>query len=295
MSETMRQRFRDEAMATHFEILFDHPDRERCGSLAALAFREVERLESLLSRFMQGSDIYRINNLQKGESIGISNECHECLLMAMELGVLTNGLFDIGAGCFMPLVRDDEGRSIQSGEEEWTFARRRREEGRFIIHEDRPEVSCETEGLVLDLGGIGKGFALEVIDRLLSDFDDLNYLLSAGGSTLLARGFSSSWKVNLSGESEGFSIDLKNESLSSSSFETQGAHIIRLGHPSRESHRKRVWVEGPNAALCDGLSTAFLLMDRREIKEVISDLSFEISVWEEGVEGDINLLTVLRA
>ena len=90
-----RHRYREEMMATHFEIYIVHPEKQVADSVAGMAFRELDRLEDLLSRFRDGSDIARINQMLEGETILISPECHECLRQGMEVQMLTNARFDI--------------------------------------------------------------------------------------------------------------------------------------------------------------------------------------------------------
>jgi thiamine biosynthesis lipoprotein len=123
--------------------------------------------------------------------------------------------------------------------------------------------------LAIDLGGLGKGFALDEISQLYQEHSISNAFLDSGGSTFLAIG-------NESPEAEGWPatigpygvIALKNEALSASGFEVQGQHIVdpRTGAPV-ETDRQRTWVQTESAALADALSTATLVMSDDEIGE----------------------------
>ena len=57
------KRFSHEAMATIFELILIHEDEHYVGQAAVAAFEEVDRLEGELSRYIENSDISRINNL----------------------------------------------------------------------------------------------------------------------------------------------------------------------------------------------------------------------------------------
>ena len=285
-------RFREEAMATHFECWIRHEDRGLARSAANLLFRELETLEGRLSRFRDGSDISRINQMKPGETVLISETCHACLIQAMELQVITNGVFDMATGGFMELLRDLKGEPVDATEAEWEQARERRSKGRLQIDPEIPRVSCLEPGLKIDLGGIGKGFALEELSQLLEGIEVQDFLLSAGGSTLKASGSRTAsgagWDTRLSGAKHGIEWELKNACLSSSGFEVKGAHILQNGKVVRDARWRRVWVMGPHAALVDGLSTACFLMDRQAISELIQSMEGVIQVWVETQEGHID-------
>ena len=283
-------RFREEAMASHIEVLIRHNDKDLANSVAGMVFREVDRLEDLLSRFRDGSDIARINHLTRGERILISQECHTCLLQALEIQTLTQGKFDIAAGGFMDLVRDHDGNAVQSTDEHWGKAREARMRGNLKIDPNEPRVSCVEPGLQLDLGGIGKGFVLEQLTELMGEFEIGNYLLSAGGSTLLARGMQAvdeRWGTCLSGQKEAFDVTLQDACLSGSGFEVKGSHIIAGGRKLETATYRRVWVKTHHAALADALSTACFLMNEQEIHELKGILGDGLTVWVETHESEI--------
>ena len=287
-------RFREEAMATHFECWIRHEDRELAHSAANLLFRELQIIESRLSRFRDGSDISRINRMHPGETVLISETCHECLIQAMELQVITNGVFDMATGGFMELLRDLKGEPVLATEEEWARAKERRSRGSLQIDPENPRVSCLEAGLQIDLGGIGKGFALEELSRLLEEMEVRDFLLSAGGSTLKASGARTAagagWNTRLCGAKHEIEWELKNACLSSSGFEVKGAHILQNGKVVRDARWRRVWVMGPHAALVDGLSTACFLMDREAILELMQSMEGAVRVWVETQEGHIDVL-----
>ena len=97
--------------------------------------------------------------------------------------------------------------------------------------------------------------------------------LDAGGSTLLAldppRG-EQGWMVGTKTPGEKL-IPLANSAFSGSGFDVQGLHIIdpRTARPANLK-RKNAWAFAPNAALADALSTAFIIMSKKEIRELCS-------------------------
>src|SRR5262245_5810437 len=86
--------FQHEAMTTHFEIAIASPDYDYARKAAEAAFRELDRLEGELSRFIDWSEISRANRLARGESTLISDDALQCLLIAADVCIATRRAFD---------------------------------------------------------------------------------------------------------------------------------------------------------------------------------------------------------
>ncbi|HAR36151.1 MAG TPA: hypothetical protein DCR87_04460 [Acidobacteria bacterium] len=123
-------------------------------------------------------------------------------------------------------------------------------------------------GLDLDLGAIGKGYALERAAQIFADWEISDFLVNAGRSTVYARG-AKPWPVAVGG---GFDflkpgkIHLLNRALSGSGHEVKGEHIFDPRHRQDRSRHLAVWVSHPSPAVADGLSTAFMVMSLNEIR-----------------------------
>jgi FAD:protein FMN transferase len=267
-------KFRHEAMATVFEIILcsDDMKSEYAAQVAQAAFTEIDRLEDELSRFRPASDIWRINQLLSGQRTLVGLATLDCLTLAQAVYAETGGAFDITIGPLMTLYRDSEGRPRTPHEEEEQGARSRvgahvfdvEVEGWVTVHTDLP---------VLDLGAVGKGYALDQVASLLLDWSVPNALLNAGDSSVLAMGApagETGWTVTL-GNAEKKFHQLRDRAVSGSGFQVQGNHIMnpRLLRPM-PVQTDRVWALAPTAALSDALSTAFTVMSREEIAEFCS-------------------------
>ena len=150
--------FSQDAMHTTFSMRLIGDDAQLVAGVARECFDLLDSLESKLSRFVDGSDVFRINRLRAGETLYLSEHCHRCLLSAMDAYALTGGLFDITLG------RRIAHRKSGSGNPVPPLA------GKLIVHPDLPAITCETPGREIDLGGIGKGFALDLMGELLLDW-----------------------------------------------------------------------------------------------------------------------------
>jgi thiamine biosynthesis lipoprotein len=167
-------RFSHQAMGTFYEIFIAGEDAAYAGQAARAAFGEIDRLEGLLSRFDPASEIARLSRLGPRELMPIGVETFECLSVAERVRAETGGAFDVnwrrpspsGASSPLDLVRTGAG-----------FAARVRESPDKLL---RP--------LDLDLGAIGKGYALDRALDVLGEWSIENALIHGGTSTAIAMG-----------------------------------------------------------------------------------------------------------
>ena len=152
-------RFSHAAMATVFEVHCVHADARYAAQAAQAAFDLVDRLEQELSRFVGNSDISRINHLAAGQATRVSPSTMECLEIAWHVYGLTGGAFDV---------------SIGSGLE------------RLELDPDEFAVHAREGGARLDLGGIGKGYAVDRMAELLEEWEIPRALVHGGYSSVLA-------------------------------------------------------------------------------------------------------------
>jgi len=153
-------RFSHAAMATVFEVICVHDDAGYAGQGARAAFDLVDRLELELSRFIANSDLSRINTLATGQTTRVSPSTMECLEIAQRMHALTGRVFDISLG---------------SGLE------------RLELAPDELVVRARDVGVRLDLGGIGKGYAVDRMAGLLEEWEIRSVLIHGGFSSVLAR------------------------------------------------------------------------------------------------------------
>ena len=241
--------FNHEAMATTFAIVIaDHP-RDYARQAAAAAFRELDRLESELSRYVESSDIARANRLARGETISIGEDALNCLLIAADVSLATNRAFDA------------------------TYASERAPDQPagtplFTLDPAAHTLTSHAARLHLDLGAIGKGYALDRLAAQLSDWAVTTACLQSGGSTALALAAPSGhagWPVGIGDGPTHRALSLTHVALSGSGVAVQGAHLIDPRTAQAAARTRRTWALAPTAALSDALSTAFFVLSDSEI------------------------------
>lgn len=302
-------RFTHQAMGTNFEIFIAEADGSYAGQAARAVFCEVDRVERLFSRFDPASEISRISRLGPGQSMAIGLETYECLKLAEEIRAETNGAFDINCGDLTESTDVPRNLSLVPADGSSTLFPSRPQEneagGPGVEHPESPSLVSGLAGEVrpglelaafpggfmvripeeaqgatgragLDLGAVGKGFALDRGCALLADWDIGHALLHGGTSTALALGAPPSedgWPVGVGGGWPSTDPDipdrvfLKARALSGSGTEVKGRHILnpRRGRPAEE--HLAAWASHPSAAISDALSTAFMVMTTDEVED----------------------------
>jgi len=248
--------FSHEAMKTVFTVRILAESEEVARGMGRECFERIDALENKLSRFVEGSDVHRINTMRAGETLYLSDDCYACLRQAMEVYMQTGGLFDVTLGTRIRHRKDEEEGPVPELE------------GTLIIHPDAAAITCEVPGREIDLGGIGKGYALDQLRSLLMDWGAEGALVASGASTLLAFG-PEAWPIDLAGEGEALRIGLRDRALSASGTGIQGSHIVHPDGVEEQYLAQRMWIVAPKAALADGWSTAAMLMSPEDLAEAL--------------------------
>ena len=267
------KRFCHEAMATTFEIIMVEDDEKYASQAAAAAFKEVDRLEGELSRFIENSDIARINTLSANEPLRLGLDAFECLELGCKLYEQTNGAFDITIGSLFSCWHDEDGNPRKPSQEELELAREHT--GAHLLQLNEPEhtVELSVSPVLVDLGGIGKGYAVDRVAELLREWSIETVLISGGYSSVLALGGPSQtkgWPVTISNPGDHKQIiarlSLKDRAIGGSGMQ-KGRHIIDPRTVQPVKGRLATWASACDAATTDALSTAFMIMSPDEIEQ----------------------------
>jgi thiamine biosynthesis lipoprotein len=286
-------------MATRFEIVLygDNPVALRAAGEEAI--EEIHRLEAQLSLYLPSSEIAHVNARAAREPVRVTPGVFMLLERAQKLTSQSLGAFDI---TIAPLVRcwgfmGGSGKFPAATE----LADARTKVGMHLVHLNRGDFTVRfiTDGVMLDLGAIGKGYAVDCASEILREAGVISGLLHSGTSTVSAIGTppdEDAWKIAIDnpanriapaavadfgkGSHEGqkalITIQLKDESLSVSavwgkSFQADGqtlGHVLdpRTGLPVTGAVLAAVVL--PSATETDALSTALLTLGREGQKSL---------------------------
>ncbi len=281
-----------EAMATRFEIVLHGENPISLRAAGEEALDEIEWVESQLSIYRTDSQINHANQRAASEPVKIEPTIFSLLERCVELNELTGGAFDITLG---PLIRC------------WGFmggsgsipAPEAIQEAQSLVGIDRMKLNDEDytiefdqEGAMLDLGSIGKGYALERAKEILEENGITSALLHGGTSTVATIGTppnQEAWKIAITrplsqeeaaksaeGDPELKTVGVANlngNALSVSaiwgkSFQTENreyGHVIdgTTGEPTVGAAQAAVTL--PSATDADAISTALLVAGNKGI------------------------------
>ncbi|MBN9692836.1 MAG: FAD:protein FMN transferase [Verrucomicrobia bacterium] len=265
-------RFARHAMATRFELVLPGADEVRLRAIAEEALDEIERLENLLSRYRPHTDIARINRGAAFAPVPISPETFRLLERARKLTEFTEGAFDPTVGALLEVWGFTSGAGRTPEPDLLEAARTRIGWNQVELDDSHSTVRFLQPGVSLDLGAIGKGYALDVAVERLREAGVKSALIHGGTSSMVAIGprpDGSPWFVSVVNSPESSqTIPLQNESLSVSAptgkwFRDEAGllqgHVLDpvLGKPVAVSHPAAV--VSPFATDSDALSTALLV------------------------------------
>lgn len=164
------------AMASPCEVLFDLEERSQAEWLGNLARDEALRIESKFSRYKTDNIIHRINN-GHGQPVEVDSETAGLLDFAGHLHDISNGRFDITSGVFRRLWSFDGGDQIPSRRQAKALLPL---VGWHRIKWENPVIRIP-EGMEVDLGGLGKEYAVDRVVGQLAERTNAAFLVNFGG------------------------------------------------------------------------------------------------------------------
>ena len=277
-------RFFHEAMAAVFSIFIVHPDPDYAAQAARDAFVELDKLEAKLSRFISNSDISQINSLPIGQPLRLSEPAFESIQLCKSLYTETNRAFDITAGLLVDCWLKRNKKTPVSFEERLDFARQHTGLDFVKLDQDNYAVQLLTAPLKIDLGGFGKGYAVDKMADILRDWSIDSALISGGYSSVLVLEPPPDipgWPITLTIPDRNKRIfarlDLKNRAVSGSGMQ-KGTHIIDPRTAKPVETRLAAWSAATDAATADVLSTAFMIMSPTEIEQYCTEHTDTLAV-----------------
>ena len=237
-----------------------------------IVFSEIRRVENLLSKYKEDSEIAKLNKIGK---LKVSPETFYLLQKAKEFWQLSDGVLDITVGPLMDTWGFSDKKYYYPQELEISQALSKVGFDKIIFNIDDNVVEFKIPGMKIDLGAIAKGYALDCAVKKLKELRIKSCLINAGGQIYcLGDKFGRPWNVAVSGpRNKGFwdYLKLKDEAVATSGdyeqyFMHQGkryAHIFnpKTGYPA-DSGIVSVTVIAPDGLTADALATSIFLLGK---------------------------------
>jgi FAD:protein FMN transferase len=260
------------AMACEFAIQFPASEKDR--RFAMEAFEWIERLEEQLSIYRESSELSAINRKAAAEPVSVETNLFALLQRCQEWHRSSEGAFDVTAG---PLIKAWGFFQRQGGvpsDAALAEALARCGMDRVSLDKDRRTIQFQAPGMEINLGAVGKGYALDSVARRLKRVGHRSLLMGAGSSSVLAVGnppWDDAWTIDLRHPNDRSRpialVRLADAAISTSGIAEQHftvdgkrfGHVLdpRTGRPVEGMLQATSLAE--NAAEAEALSTAFFV------------------------------------
>jgi thiamine biosynthesis lipoprotein len=270
-------------MGTEVRVYLWSEDEAAGREVVEAVFAEAERINRLMSTYLDDSEISEVNREAAQRPVVIGSELFKLIQQSLDISVLTRGAFDITFDSVGQLYdfrtnRRPDADAVETARELIDF--------RYVhLDEAAGTVTFLKDGVRINLGGIAKGYVVERGVDILRVNDIGHAIVTAGGDTrLLGDRRGRPWMVGIRDprdeEDIALSVPLVDEAISTSGdyerFFIEGGvryhHIIEPGSGQVAGSVRSATVFGPNAVMTDALSTAVFVLGVDQGLTLISTL-----------------------
>jgi thiamine biosynthesis lipoprotein len=269
----IRFEFSEPHMGTTFRIVFYAPDEAVAKEAAKAAFARIDELNRIMSDYLEESELMRLCK-KPNEWVRVSDDLFTILARGRKLSEATDGAFDVTVGPLVRLWR----RSRRTLELPPADALRKALAlvgyRNFELDPATQSVRLNIPGMLLDLGGIAKGYAADAALRVLLRFGFVHALVAAGGDIVVseappgAEGWKIALEAPLKDQSAPTSLLLKNAAVSTSGDANQFvtidgkrySHIVDPKTGMGLVGRRAVTVVATGGAFADGYASALCVL-----------------------------------
>ncbi len=268
----------DGIMGTRIVVELWSEDRAQGEEAVQAVLAEMRRIDEAMSTYKPTSEVSRVNAEAAARPVPISQELFDLLATSIEFSKVTRGAFDITYASVGYMY--DYREHVRPNEDEIAKALPGVNYRHLILDPKARTIKFARDGVRIDLGGIGKGYAVDRGIAILQARGIQHALVTAGGdSRIIGDRFGNPWVVGIrhpDRKNEVIArIPLEDAAISTSGdyeryFDENGVryhHIIdpKTGHSA--SKVRSATIIGPTATRTDGLSkTAFVLGPEQAIE-----------------------------
>lgn len=186
-------------MGTVVEITLQNPDQELKHRAMRMAFEELSRIESLMSRFKPDSELSRLNRLAARRPMQVSQEMIELLQISHKAWQLTSGGFNPTASPLLKLWGFYRQKGRIPAAEEIEERLKLISFQNVIFDVDKMHVQFFKQGVELDFNAIAKGYAIDKAVQKLKAIGISRALVNAGGDIYALGGKESQghWNIGI--------------------------------------------------------------------------------------------------
>ncbi|MDO6565555.1 FAD:protein FMN transferase [Alteromonas sp. 1_MG-2023] len=258
-------------MGTNIEVQVWAESKDVGDAAIAKVFEQMEAVNQLMSPYIPSSNLAIVNRDAANEPVVVDDALFRLIKEAQAFSELTHGAFDITFASigFMYDYRHKAKPNQQSIEAALDAVNYHH----IVLNEAEHSVSFKHENVKIDLGGIAKGYAVDISIEALADMGIEHALVTAGGDTrLLGDRRGRPWMVGIRDPRDetrqAVTLPLADAAISTSGdyeryFEENGTryhHILSPKTGKSANEVQSVSIIGPSSTINDGLSTSVFVL-----------------------------------
>jgi len=278
------------SMGTVFEIVAYDASPGRASLAIDKALEEIARLDRVMSNYKPESDLSRLNRNGHFHRVTVSPDLYQAIRDSLEYSRLSGGQFDITVAPLVDLWKAAlHGERLPSAREQENLRECMGYQKIQLLPPDRVEFhsSC----MRIDLGSIGKGYAVDRAVDILRSHGIRSALVNAGESTIYGMGAppgKAAWLVHLRDPSGKVdpqvllcdnSVSTSEQTPPSLLGNEAAGHIIdpQTGRPLETAYSLSIVARTATAS--DALSTTLLLAGPAKGKPIVESIANAAAVW----------------
>ena len=290
-------------MGADFRIVLYAKNDTVAKTAAAAAFEEVHRLNEILSDYEAESELSLLSGTSgSGKKIPLSKDLWTVLSAAQNLSKETEGAFDVTVGPYVRLWRIARFRKTMPDAEKLAHAKMRTGFGHLKLFLEKRSARLDATNMILDLGGIAKGYAAEKALAVLKAQGIDSVLVDAGGDLVLGdpppgrKG----WRIEIGGRKH---PDLPILELANCALATSGdieqfvelngkrySHIIDPRTGIGLTNQLQVTVISANGMRADSLASALAVLGIKKGTVLVKKLPGVQAYFVQGLAGSIKVV-----
>jgi len=192
-------------MGTIFRIVVYAADEKQARQACQAAFQRIAQLDNTMSDYKEDSELMRVCREAAGKPVKVSPDLFAVLVAAQEIAQASDGAFDVTIGPVVRLWRRARRQQQLPDAKRLEMARQLVGYQKLRLDRQHQTVELAQPGMILDLGGIGKGYAADAALAVLAQHGLPRALVAAGGDIRVGEPppHASGWKVAIAGIEDG--------------------------------------------------------------------------------------------
>lgn len=208
-----------------FGSISAYSNSEKAGNKAiSEAYERIGEIENLMSTSIEGSDVYTMNKNAGKEATKINSSTMDVMLEGLEYFNVTKETFNIGLGSLIELWGIGKDWQKVPTAEEITEAKNHIDLNNLEVSKENSTVFIKDPKMLVDLGGIAKGYAVDESIRILKKSGIKSGIVNLGGDiyALGTKPDGTPWRVGINNPEIGTNNSIARISVSDKSVLTSG-------------------------------------------------------------------------